>query len=730
MKFNDRSMALLGIPDLPLRAFVRKADGGIIPQGGGGSSPTATTTSTSAIADFALPYVKDTLAKQSALGDRAYQPYEENRIAGFSPLQTTASTNAGNMTPNQGIGQGLGIAGQVSQKGLNTQRFGQAQADQYMSPYMQNVVDIQKREAQRASGIQGTQQQAQAAQAGAFGGSRDSIMRAERERNLSTQMGDIQATGQQAAFQNAQQQFNADEARNMQGAGLANQAASLFGSLGGQQFQQGVDINKLQSAYGAQEQAQNQKGLDLAYSDFQRQRDYPQEQLANIAAMMRGLPIPSTRTEMSTGTPGSPSNLQMLTAAGMGLSRFFADGGSVSSQDNIERIVRKLSDEQLTQAAKSAQARGDQEQLQVINTELSARASMKRGLGSMPVDMNAMLPTEESMARGGVVAFADAGEVDEDAPNNSYAYSPGDPVAFKDFMSRGTEKINELFNRKPTPTRTIEQRDADIDRYYKKMQAMGGPDIYAEYEKELRADKEGLATSAKEARDMAMLSAIPAMLTGNDFATAAGNAIGAYAKSQGENLRTGRAEKRAAAKGLFDLATGRRAEKMGYLKDAQAYSDAIDKATKDGDVAEANRLRGEAQVVLRFAQLNKPTGQPRAPAAPKLHDILLRSLADYDKNPTPQNAAAVKRAKETAAAIYGGGVVAQNRNENTDADAKATAKAKLLNNLRLTNRDYRNATPEVQEQIFKREFGKLYPSAAPSGGSASPGSGGPVIKLD
>lgn len=718
MKFNDRSMALLGIPDLPLRAFVRKADGGIIPQGGGGSSPTATTTSTSAIADFALPYIKDTLAKQSALGDRAYQPYGENRIAGFSPLQTTASTNAGNMTPNQGIGQGMDIAGQVSQKGLNTQRFGQAQADQYMSPYMQNVVDIQKREAQRASGIQGTQQQAQAAQAGAFGGSRDAIMRAERERNLGTQMGDIQATGLQNAFTNAQSQFNADEARNMQGAGLANQAASLFGSLGGQQFQQGVDINKLQSAYGAQEQAQNQKGLDLAYSDFQRQRDYPQEQLTNIAAMMRGLPIPSTRTQVETGTPGSPSNLQMLTAAGMGLSRFFADGGSVSSEDNIKKIVSALSDAQLDQAAKSAQARGDQEQLQVINMELSARASMKRGLGSMPVDMNAMLPTEESMARGGVVAFADEGEVDENAPNNSYAYSPGDPLAHKYFMGRATGAMNTLFNRKPRPARTLEERDADEERYYRKMKPVGEKDIYAEYEKELRADKEGLATSAKEARDMAMLSAIPAMLTGNDFATAAGNAIGAYAKSQGENLRTGKAEKRAAARGLFDLATGRRAEEAGFRKDARAYSDAIDKAIKDGDTAEATRLRNEAQLLLGFARVNKPTGQPRAPAVPNAEAVLRQAYIDYKNNPTPANKTKLEGADYARTMSVGGGAIAQ-------AVLKETALKRLTIDMK-----YLRGTPAQRAQMEKEVTEKvdaLYGNAASSDGSASPA---PRMKFD
>jgi hypothetical protein len=60
---------------------------------------------------------------------------------------------------------------------------------------MQNVVDVQQREAQRQADIAGTQRNAQAVQAGAFGGSRQAIMDAEAARNLSLQKGDIQATG-------------------------------------------------------------------------------------------------------------------------------------------------------------------------------------------------------------------------------------------------------------------------------------------------------------------------------------------------------------------------------------------------------------------------------------------------------------------------------------------------------------------------------------------------------
>ena len=99
-------------------------------------------------------------------------------------------------------------------------------AGAYMSPYMQKVVDIQQREAQRQADIAGTQRGAQAAKTGAFGGFRQAIMDAEAARNLATQKGDIQAQGLNAAFQQAQQQFNAE-----QGYGLTAQQANLQAGL-------------------------------------------------------------------------------------------------------------------------------------------------------------------------------------------------------------------------------------------------------------------------------------------------------------------------------------------------------------------------------------------------------------------------------------------------------------------------------------------------------------------
>jgi hypothetical protein len=235
------------------------------------------------------PYAQKLLGKAEALTGSPYQTYKGDRIAQFNPLQKQSFVGAAQLGPSTAsLKSATGLEkyaqqaaktkykpskftnqfnkkqdfgykaqnAQVNKMGpaeqVTTQSFAQpGSADAYMSPYMQSVVDIQKREAQRQSDIQGTQQQSQATQAGAFGGSRDAIMRAERERNLGQQMGDIQAQGSQAAYAQAQQQFNAEQQARL-AAQQANQQAGL--TVGGQ------NLSAAQQTALANQGAQNQGG--------------------------------------------------------------------------------------------------------------------------------------------------------------------------------------------------------------------------------------------------------------------------------------------------------------------------------------------------------------------------------------------------------------------------------------------------------------------------------------
>jgi hypothetical protein len=69
---------------------------------------------------------------------------------------------------------------------------------------LQNVVDVQAREARRQADIQRAQD-ARKFQ-GAFGGGRQALYNAENVRNVNQQIGDIQAKGSQAAYDTALKQ--------------------------------------------------------------------------------------------------------------------------------------------------------------------------------------------------------------------------------------------------------------------------------------------------------------------------------------------------------------------------------------------------------------------------------------------------------------------------------------------------------------------------------------------
>jgi hypothetical protein len=140
----------------------------------------------------------------------------------------------------RGVGaaeQGFGAGEQYARQATSPEAM-----QAYMSPYMQNVVDVQSQEARRQSDI--TQQgiQSQAAQQGAFGGSRAAILEAENQRNLATQLGRIQAEGSQRGFEQAQQAQQFGAGLGLQGlqtgyqglqAGMAGTAQGMQGAQTG-----------------------------------------------------------------------------------------------------------------------------------------------------------------------------------------------------------------------------------------------------------------------------------------------------------------------------------------------------------------------------------------------------------------------------------------------------------------------------------------------------------------
>jgi hypothetical protein len=118
----------------------------------------------------------------------------------------------------------MGAGGQYAQQATDPRAI-----QQYMSPYMQNVVDTQKMAAVRDYEKAMPSLAAQASRQGAFGGSRSAIERAEAQRTLFGRLGEIQAQGTQQAFDKAQQaqQFGAN--LGLQGLSGASQTAGMLG---------------------------------------------------------------------------------------------------------------------------------------------------------------------------------------------------------------------------------------------------------------------------------------------------------------------------------------------------------------------------------------------------------------------------------------------------------------------------------------------------------------------
>lgn len=374
-----------------------------------------------------------------------YKEYPGERIAQFTPLQKQSFQAAETMAPAWQYGAASNLANLASYGGLGASyrgyqpgrfapetmpeyrayqpgRFapstmpeykgyqpGQFTSDVakgYMNPYLQNVVDIEKREAARQSAILSQQDKSQATARGAYGGARSAIVEAERQRNLAQQQGDIQARGLQAAYEQAanryQQEQQLGEQARQYGAGLgmqgrqlglqeqqlgeqskqygaglglqnrqlglqeqqlgeqarqygagiglqglqtALQGAGTLGTLGGQQFQQGLDINKLQQQYGTQQQKQIQDALTQKYQDFLAQEQYPYQQLDFMSNILRGAPMssgtmqsvysapPSTSQTLLSGLTGA-AGLYSLLGAGKaegGEVHYYEEGGVVGA---------------------------------------------------------------------------------------------------------------------------------------------------------------------------------------------------------------------------------------------------------------------------------------------------------------------------------------------------------------------------------------------------------------
>ena len=216
----------------------------------------------------------------------------------------------------------------------------------YMSPYQQGVIDVQKERAfldanRMRSGIG-----LKAAQAGGLGGYREGIVESNLNRDLMRQLGDIQQTGQQSAYQNAQRMFEADRAAKLAAGQQQLGAAQQLGGLDLSNLQQRLSSAQLLGGFApsAQQMALSrigalggtgqarrgfqQAGMDIGYQDFLRQQRYPQQQLGFQSDILRGLQLrPSETVSQYAQRPGLFQQALGTGLGALGLYQGFGGGG-------------------------------------------------------------------------------------------------------------------------------------------------------------------------------------------------------------------------------------------------------------------------------------------------------------------------------------------------------------------------------------------------------------------
>jgi len=290
------------------------------------------------------PYAKEILKEAQDIfakrKEEGYQPYEGQTVAEFDPDELAAFEKlkglVGVQTPyledyEAALGEYGGSLDEFrkSIEGIETDMTAEG-LKEYMSPYQQAVVDVQKRKAQEdfAQRIM-PEFEKQAISAGGMSGlgSRAGVQAALLGTGQAQTLADIQAVGSQKAYEDAVKQFrySQDAARQKAGDILGAEQARLGAAedrrgLGLQKFNVGLAEAGLLSDIGQQRRQRAQTLLDEAYARELEKREFLPTELAKYQGFVYGSPftqaIGKTQT---TSTPRVPIGQQLLSAGLTGL---------------------------------------------------------------------------------------------------------------------------------------------------------------------------------------------------------------------------------------------------------------------------------------------------------------------------------------------------------------------------------------------------------------------------
>jgi hypothetical protein len=194
---------------------------------------------------------------------------------------------------------------------VGTGTFDTGAANAYMNPYIQAALQPQLNILNQQYGMKGAQEQAAATSSGAFGGTREALANSLNQQNQNLAANQLVSSGYNTAYNNAMQQFNADQARQLQ-AQQANVQQAEFGS------QQGMTNAQLMAQYGMTAQQADEASRQFAAQQAQTS--------AQNAAQYGNLAQQSNIQQGEFGYQQALANAQNL-----------AQYGNLAQQSNIQQ---------------------------------------------------------------------------------------------------------------------------------------------------------------------------------------------------------------------------------------------------------------------------------------------------------------------------------------------------------------------------------------------------------
>jgi hypothetical protein len=348
------------------------------------------------------PYANDLLQRGQAFTTAETPVYGGQLTTGPSSLQNKAFegianltipknlTEAGNQLGNisqqqQGLGYDTSTydntyvpgASKYKQYDVQADTFGNAEAQKYMNPYIQQALDPQMEYMRRNAAINQQADMAKLAQAGAFGGSRQAILQGQNQEALGRLQATTAGAGYEKAFTAAQNQFNADRTAKMEAiklnidqakkaadlgmsdaeltakygmdAAKANEASKQFGanykrsalsdaasaessraSAGANEANYGLQNLKTMADMGGTQRDIDQQALDAQYKEYLRQTEYPGKQLETMKGLITSMAGVMPKTE--TGYGQKKSALEEAAGGAAGIAKLAQQLGVTPDQ--------------------------------------------------------------------------------------------------------------------------------------------------------------------------------------------------------------------------------------------------------------------------------------------------------------------------------------------------------------------------------------------------------------